>query len=142
MLSIEYPEPELTGTCPRGGKIYAVTRLIARHSTAYGVCHASLTEKDPAKQLVLILSLGEWWIDDTAFRRCFSVSHNVSGQTPGFAIVDPEPERWKDMPHLGRMLSREQALADPEIDVLWEILHRLFTEDPVIVPYLKKPVSG
>jgi hypothetical protein len=115
--------------------------MITRDASAYGLCHIVLKETHPPKGFSMVISLGEWWIDDTAFRRCFSVGFDGTPDK-GLVIVEPEAERWQEADHLGRLLTRAQAQADPEVDVLEQILAQLCDEDPILAPQIKKLSQG
>lgn len=51
-------------------------------------------------------------------------------------LRDGEDNIRRDAEVLGYMLSREEALRDPEVSRAWEIMDILFLHDPILAPYL------
>lgn len=138
MVVITYPDPSPVEPCPCcHGATFLLTRLITRNGTAYGMCHIYCTPGHADRRISMAISLGEWWIDDPTYRRCFSITNLPVTEGGHFVITEPDAERWPDWKHLGRMLTPAQAELDPELDVLQEIVKQIAVEDPLIGPYLR-----
>ena len=137
MFEIEYAEPEISVSELGKAKTCTLIRMITRDGSAYGICQIILREGQLPSDLIMTISLGEWWIDDSSFRRCFSLGFDPSSEHVGWSLIEPQATHGSDTQEWGRLLTRNQALADPEIDDLWRILDQLMEEDAVLQSYLQ-----
>ncbi len=56
-------------------------------------------------------------------------------------IRDSSENQWLHVERMGRFLSREEALADPELPDLWAIIDKIHLEDPVLSVYFNGPTA-
>jgi hypothetical protein len=141
-LEFEWAEadpPQLCACC--GGRTRRLTRFVCRDGGAYAVVYIAYTDTHADRLVKFAVSLGDWH-GEPAARRCFIVWYKDLPDAYGFMLCDPGDGDWEDVALLGRQLTRAEALVDPWVGAVWEILDRIVIEDPVLHPYLCGPSQG
>lgn len=139
MIEIEFEEPE-TSKCECCDDISVwLTRFVTEDGDAFAVYHAAFTEGHPEKGLLGTISLGDWgdWdgdaesIPDSRVTFAFDLWLNEEDFF-NVTITDASESPWSGQDILGKMLSREEALAHPWIDDVFHITDHITADDQVI----------
>jgi hypothetical protein len=73
-----------------------------------------------------LVSIGRWGSDaGAADRRSFAVECRMGVDRPAFMVIDAGRTPWAKEQSLGEKLSREEALKDPLLREVFEVLDRL-----------------
>ena len=112
-LAIEPGIEATVGHCDTCGHESKVFRgFVYDHDNAFGlyVCH--YTESHPEQGVSMAVSLRGWGEGaDPSEKECVALEWLNTESGPGCRVVDAAETSWAREPILGRMLSREEALA-------------------------------
>jgi hypothetical protein len=85
----------------------------------------------------VLVGIGDWSDDAPASARCsFYVRIRSTREQFEVTVCDGAESPWGDVTVLGRTLSRDQALAHPRIQEIFQITDHMMTGDPPVVEYL------
>jgi hypothetical protein len=83
----------------------------------------------PQHGAVVALSIGRWGGASPSERACFAFEHRVD-ERPGFMVTDAGSSPFASHKAvLGRMMTREEALASPEKQEAFDILDAIGEQD-------------
>ena len=133
MLEIEFEEPS-TFTCECcGGTTSRLTRFVYQDNDAFAVYYAMFSDRHQADGVVGIVSIGEWGEDEIPPSRvAFAFRLWQGTENFNVTVMDANESEWSDVEILGRMLSREEALAHPWINDLYHVTDHMTDEDSKI----------
>lgn len=139
MIEIELEEPEKTKCeCCDDTSVW-LTRFVSEDGDALAVYHTGFTEGHPERGMVGVISLGDWGggdgddasIPDSRVAFAFDLRLNEENFF-NVMITDASESHWNGQDILGKMLSREEALAHPWIEEVFHITDHMTDEDQVI----------
>ncbi len=138
MLEIEFEEPN-TFTCDCcGGTTTKLTRFVYQDNDAFAVYYALFTDLHIDNGVMGIVSLGDWGEDEVPPSRvAFAFRLWETEDNFNVTITDAAQSEWNDAEILGRMLSREEALAHSWIQDVFHITDHMTDEDPAIREFFK-----
>jgi len=132
------PEKRETCTCC-GAAIYRLTFFVSEGENAFAVCYALLTPSHPHDPVKFAVSIGDWGgEEDTEFypsRCCFTIWGRIVNGFWQFMARSAQDSPWDGNELLGRMLSREEALADENISDVWRVIDQLIEESSVLADF-------
>jgi hypothetical protein len=131
MFTIEPGEATDLGPCQCCGGCTRVLRgfVSTREGAARAVYIVRWAPGRPQHGAVVALSIGQWGGASPSGRACFAFEHHV-GQRPGFMVTDAGSSPFANhMDLLGRMMTREEALASPEKQEAFDILDAIGEQD-------------
>jgi len=137
MLKIEFETPNVSTCKCCGGQTTSLTRFVYRKNDAHAVYYASFSDNHLDRLVDVVVSLGEWGDNSTpAQRRAFALTIRASDTQYVVTLVDAKQCPWRDTELIGRVLDREQALADPWIKMVFHVTDHIVTEDIPVKRYL------
>jgi hypothetical protein len=140
MIEIEFEEPENTKCeCCDDTSIW-LSRFVSDDGEPLAVYNTVFTEGHPERGMVGIISLGDWggWDEDDQgsipdSRVAFAFDLRLNDENVfNLMVIDAVETHWSNNDILGKMLSREEALAHPWIKEAFHISDHMTVEDPVI----------
>lgn len=139
MLSFEFEPPREQDPCPCcGGRTTALTRFVHKDEDAHAVYLATFSGNHPEKVVSLAVGLGEWGEGATTNDRvAFAMQLRCTAAGFAVAVVDGNTSPWSGAAFLGRLLSREEALAHPLIREAFHLTDHIVEEDEPIREYLE-----
>lgn len=140
MLSFELEAPREQDPCPCcGGRTTALTRFVHKDGNAYAVYLASFSDNHPDRVVSLVAGLGEWGDGTTpADRIAIAMQLRCTATGYGVAVIDGLDSPWANATFLGRLLSREEALASPSVADAFHLTDHIVLEDEPIIQYLQR----
>ncbi|MGI9204459.1 MAG: hypothetical protein ACR2Q3_10640 [Woeseiaceae bacterium] len=114
-----------------------LTRFVYQDGDAFAVYYAAFTDGHSEKSLNGLVGLGEWGDDDAGSdtRRAFPFRIWLDGENFKVGLTDASESPWSDVAFMGRILDRDEALADEWIKDVFHITDHMVSEDPDIVRY-------
>jgi len=140
MLSFEFETPRDQGPCPCcGGNTTALTRFVHKDGDAYAVYLASYSDNHPERVVSLIAGLGEWGEGTTPAARV-AIAMQLRNTATGYAVavIDGSASPWANATFLGHLLSREEAMASPQIGAALHLTDHIVSQDQPIIQYLSQ----
>jgi len=126
-----------------GGVSVILMRFVYRDGDAFAVYYAGFSESHPQREVKLAVGMGEWGEDSTpADRRSFALRLRDGGANFEVSVMDAEDSPWRDAKTIGRMLDREEALADPGLAEVFHITDHIVEDDPDVRGYLLPKTAG
>ena len=140
MLTIETDEPPHTQACACcRGTTTSLTRFVYEDGAALAIYYAAFADEHPEREIKVAVGIGDWGEASTpADRRAFALVLRMTEEQYEVTVVDAIDSPWKDVKVIGRMLDREEALADPRIKEVFHITDHMVEDDPEIKSYLNK----
>jgi hypothetical protein len=137
MLTIEF-EPAEVAVCPRcGQRSTRLTRFVSRDDDAYAIYYAAFCEHHSRSFVDVLVGIGDWAEDASpASRVSFYLRIRSRPEQFEVTVCDASESPWGDIPFVGRTLTRDEALAHPEIQEIFHITDHIVTEDTPVVEYL------
>jgi len=137
VLRIEFEQPQESVCECCGGRNTRLTRFVYRDEDAFGVYYAVFGETHPERIVKAVISLGEWGEGAVAEqRRAFSVQIRLSDSQYEVMVTGADDCPWNGVKLIGRVLSREEALAHPWLKDVFHITDHIVVEDKLIRAYL------
>ncbi|MGZ3417820.1 MAG: hypothetical protein ACXWUG_25925 [Polyangiales bacterium] len=129
---------ESVDRCGCCGKRSHTIRGFLSEDGPVGVYFAGYTEGHEERIGTLIVSLGDWSEEATpASRVAFVTKVRVLDGQPQVMLVDPEDSPWDDIEILGRLLTREEALAHPMKATCFHAIDHILAEDDRFTRYFE-----
>ncbi|AZA99576.1 hypothetical protein EG359_08105 [Chryseobacterium joostei] len=137
MLEIEFEEPNV-GICDCCGNIITqLTRFVYLDDSAFAIYYANFTEGHEGKNVLGLISLGEWGTGDIPdCRTSFLFRLGIENDEYSVIILDGSESPWQNK-ILGKILHREEALQHPWKQDVFHITNHIVNEDKEIIKYLK-----
>ena len=127
-------------TCPGCGDLaYSSYGYLYLDGDAHAVYFARWTDHPGAQPTVtLLISLGEWGTDEPrpGVRASMALRAWVLDGSVAYTVLDAGETQWARHEALGTMLSREQALADPDKDEFFHLAEHVTSDDAAIREFL------
>lgn len=131
-ITLELGKAAEPRTCHCCGKdSHVVQGFIYEDGKAHGVYYARWSEGHPEEGVRLAVALGEWgedWWPVDCYAVALEVQQSVT-QPPRFQVLSPERFSWGETEFLGRRLSRDEALARPELPHLFQVAEHVVRDD-------------
>jgi hypothetical protein len=126
-------------TCRSCGRSYQwVSGLIKRDGHAFAVYYAQCHGHGDKAEAWVDVVVGSW--DEPAYSDHATFSCRVS--QAGAGAVDAPVASKGEAPFSGAMLSRSDALLDPRLPQVWEVVDFVVTTDPVLGAHVRASASG
>ena len=104
---------------------------VYRDGDAYAAYYAGWTEGHVNGHVSLIIGVGEWSDEEKPDdRRSFGLTCWEADDDIRFGVVEPADSRYGDVRVLGKMMSRAEALSDPELPEIFHIAEHIAQDDP------------
>ena len=138
MLTIEYEAPRDQGPCPCcGGRTTSLTRFVHKDGDAHAVYLATYSDNHQEKLVSIAAGIGEWGDGTTAEDRvAFAMQLRCNNDGFAVSVIDGSASPWPAAAFLGRLLTREEALANPLIQEAFHLTDHIVLEDEPIKAYL------
>jgi len=117
--------------------------FVYKSHEAYAVYYAGWTPSHIEKRVSFAVAIGEWDDNSTSDQRtCFGLEAYDGGNNIHFRIIDPENSPWGSTELLGQMLRRVDALENPLLEQVFDIVELVisrhlaihnFFEDKLII---------
>ena len=128
-------DPKRCACC--GNKTLTVHGFVYRDNNAHAVYFASWTIGHSERGVAMAIGLGEWGDGSSPeTRRSIGLECRTTDDKFQFMIIDPGQSPWGKSEFLGRMLPREKALTDLQIDDFFQIADHIVQEDPRVRAFL------
>lgn len=137
MLTFEFAEPDRSrcGCC--GGVTISLTRFVYEDGDAYAVYYARFGEQHEPRVVEAVVSIGEWGEGAGPWdRRAFPLRLRAAETEYQVTVVDAAESPWQGVDLLGRMLDREEALADERLPEVFHVTDHMVADDHEIRKYL------
>lgn len=120
-----------------GGVSVTLMRFVYQDGDAFAVYYAGFSESHPQREVKLAVGMGEWGDGSTPDdRRSFALRLRNGGENFEVSVMDAEDSPWRNARLIGKMLDREEALADPGLADVFHITDHIVTDDPDVREYL------
>lgn len=124
--------------CDCCGKRSHTIRGFLNENGPAGVYFAGYTEGHDERIGTLIVSLGDWSDDaPPSAREAFVTKVRVVDGQPQVMVVDPDDSPWDDLDILGRLLTREEALAHPDKARYFHAIDHVIAGDARFMRYFR-----
>jgi len=137
MLKIEFEDPvnEICGCC--GNTTVRLTRFVCENDSAFAVYYIRFTKEHDDKDILGLISLGEWGTDEIPENRAsFLFKLWLDNKKWNVSILDGEKSPWNSE-ILGKILQRKEALHHPWIKDVFHITDHIVKEDQELIKYFK-----
>jgi hypothetical protein len=143
-FTIELQEGVQTGRCSGCGSEHRTLRgYVYESGDAFALYDAQLAPEHGPWPVALDIAVGDWDEDAPAERRR-RIGLWVRSDSESYRVTVAETQTWpwQDSEVFGRVLPRQEALADPEIDRFYEVADFVVYSDPRIRAYLEGETGG
>jgi hypothetical protein len=142
MLKIEFDKPKQSACACCEGTTTRLTRFVYKDDSAYAVYYACFSDNHPERLFDLVVSLGEWGEGTSPEqRRAFSMRIRAGETQYQVMVTNADECPWRNARVIGRVLDREEALADPWVKDAFHITDHIVVEDKLLKEYLDGPVA-
>ena len=126
-IQVEPGEQAVHGKCPDCGEFTGTCwGYVSSDGAARCAYFIRWTDGHLERGAQVLVSIGRWGGDaGAAHRRSFAVECRMGVDRPGFMVIDAGRTPWAKDQFLGEKLSREDALKDPLLKEVFEVLDRL-----------------
>lgn len=133
MFEIELTEPKYS-PCPCcNGRMTNLTRFVSRDGDAFAIYHATLAEEHPELGAHLAIGIDDdWSMPESSSRVAFACWILLAENELRVSVTNKAESPWSESKVLGRMLDRDEALANPLIDEVFHLTDHIVEQDPVI----------
>lgn len=138
-LSLELGEQIADIECSQcGGRHKSAYGFIYKDGDAYSLYYATLHIGHPEPSVGLTLSIGKWW-DDNAVEERQWVFLRVWATCDEFKmeVLEPSLSQHSENRSLGKALTREAALASPQLPEIFRVADYIALHDPAGNSYLE-----
>lgn len=136
MIEIEFEDPHYETCECCGNTTVKLTRFVYANDEAFAIYYIRFTKEHDDKNVLGIISLGEWGIDEIPeSRTSFLFRLWFTNENYNVSIIDGKESPWQSE-ILGKILSREEALQHPWIDNVFHITDHIVDEDSEVIKYL------
>lgn len=121
-----------------GRESYIGHGFIFKDGDAYAVYYAGWVPSHSEKKVSFAIAIGEW--DDSSTvedRTCFGLEAYEEKEEILFKIIEPADSPWNTTELLGKMISRDDALNNPLIKEVFDIVEHIIRNHDSIKKYLK-----
>lgn len=133
MFVIELTEPRYSPCRCCDGRMTNLTRFVAKDGDAFAIYHATLAAQHPELGAYLAIGIDDDWSQpESSSRVAFACWLSVAGNELRVSITNRAESPWSESRVLGRMLDRDEALANPLIDEVFHLTNHIVEQDPVI----------
>ena len=131
-------DPPRTGLCDCcGGTTTRLTRWVRHEGGAFASYVAVFSDNHPERSVALAVILGSWGVGTSARDRVvFVMDLRGSADAPGAKVVDGSRSRFADAGGMGRVLEREEAMANPLLEDAFGVLDAAWALDVELDAYL------
>jgi hypothetical protein len=137
-LGLEPPRFGACGCC--GGRTTNLVRFVYRDGAPYAVYYAAFAENHPEEGIDILVGLGDWSATGSPERRsafALRLMASPAGSAgPRTEVMEGEGSPWRTATLVGRLLSREEALAHPLLAEALQVLEEMVARDPEVRAYL------
>lgn len=124
------PEEEGAACDCCGKRSSTVHGFVYRNGDAFAIYYAGWSERHPERGVTMAIATGEWSDGSGPQDRVsIGLGAHPSDTEVEFRIAEPEESPWHETPLLGRMLSRERALASDALTATLEIAELISRDD-------------
>jgi hypothetical protein len=119
---------------------HAVRGFVSQEGQAFAVYLAGYTEQHTPQIGTVLVSIGAWADGSTpADRLAVVMKVRVIDGAPQVMVVGPEGCPWTDVGVFGRILSREEALARPDIKEYFHVIDHVIEVDERFMKGFQEP---
>jgi hypothetical protein len=139
-ITLELGSSHKSGTCPCcGGETWTANGFLYLDGDANAVYLATWALRHPESGIDMAIGLGDWGEDaGPEDRYCVGLYVRDQGDDIQFTILDPENSGWSNSEVLGRMMTRQESLAHPEIGHVFHLADHIVRDDPRIKEVLER----
>ncbi len=139
MIEIEFPEAESSDCSCCGGVATGLTRFVTQDDEAFAIYYAAFSSNHPEKGVLGIVSFGEWWKDGEIPASRVAIAFEMWSEENEYkvGIINADESLWADVDIIGRKLSRDEALAHPNISDVFHITDHMTADDPEITGFFE-----
>jgi hypothetical protein len=142
MLRIEFEEPGYHVCDCCGGTTTRLTRFVYRDEDAHAIYYASFSAAHPERPARMLVSLGEWGDGSVPEqRRAFVMDVRSTSEQYEVMVTDGSTSPWAQAKVIGKLLEREEALADPWLPEAFHITDHAVLEDEELRSFLESTVD-
>jgi len=137
MLEIEFEPPREHHCECCGGVTVTLTRFIRDDEGPIGAYYARFGPRHPDRVVQALVSIGPWGEDTGPWDRiAVALSIWISEDRYQVGVRDRADSPWGEVEIFGRILDREEALADERIKDVFHISDHMVAEDRPLYEYL------
>jgi len=143
MIEIEFEEPSVSRCECCGKDTISLTRFVLKNGNAHAVYYLQYTLGHDSEYMSGLIGLGEWGESAAPANRLafpFRLWETQDSYNVGF--IEAEDSPWSDSTFLGRLLSRDEALAHPWCEEVFHITDHITQEDPEAIAFLARQHHG
>jgi len=143
-ITIEFEPPFVFDKCPCcGGQTTRLTRFVYRDGDAFACYYAEFTPQHEEQVVGILTSIGDWGEDaPSSMRQSFYLVIWSDSDNYKTSIRDAAESPWGEVESFGRTLDREEALAHPRLQDVFDITDAIVTQDEPIIEYLTNEKPG
>jgi hypothetical protein len=141
MLRIAFGKATESACACCGGTTTSLTRFVYRDDDAFAVYVAAFSTNHPDQAVVVVVSLGEWGDGGTPERRRAFAMRITRSDHYEVMVTNAAECPWHEAEVLGRVLDREEALADPWLKDAFQVSDLIVVEDLHVKDYLEGPAA-
>jgi len=135
---IEFEEPEFSTCDCCGGTTTSLTRFVTRDEAAFAVYFCRFSDHHEDGYVSVLAGFGDWSDDaDTTQRTAIAFRIWTTDKSYHVGLVDAENDGWKT-DYLARKISREDALAHPLRQEVFDLSDHIVDCDGPIIAYLNR----
>ena len=130
-LAVEPGVQKVVGHCDRCGHESRVFRGFVRvGGSAHAVYVARYTEGHPEMGVAMAVSLHGWGERaDTSLKECVALEWRNFDSGPGCSVLEASSSPWASETSLGRMLSRDEAMASGRAQEAFDVTDAVWATD-------------
>ena len=133
MFEIELTEPKYSPCQCCSGRMTNLTKFVTKDGDAFAIYHATIAEQHPELGAYLAIGIDEDWSKpESPTRVAFACWLSMTENEFRVSVTDRAESPWSKSKVLGRMLDRDEALANPLIDEVYHLTDHIVEQDPVI----------
>jgi len=139
MITVEIGEPRPSRVCPDcGAEVQTVHGFVYQNGAPFAVYHAAFSRAHYDQGANARIAVGDWSEGaDPNTRIPFGLEIRATPTEYQFGFIGPDSSMWGQSELMGPMLTREQALAHPQRDVILHIAEHVVHEDARIYEFLQ-----
>jgi len=137
---IEFGEPAFHDCDCCGHRTTRLTRFVTRNGGAFAVYYAHFSDGPEHDEVELLAGFGPWGEDAPPETRT-AIAFRITNTPDNFNVTLVDADPW-DTDYLGRRLSRDEALASPWKQEVFDLSDHIVICDRPIIDYLSSHVRG
>jgi predicted methyltransferase MtxX (methanogen marker protein 4) len=141
MFEIELTEPKHSTCRCCGGTMTNLTRFVAKDGLPFAIYYATFADNHRENGVLAAIGIDNDWQEiESESRVAFACRLWTNGDDYVTSITDKVDSPWSESKVLGRILDRDEALANELVDEVYHLVDHILVEDIVIREFFEQPV--